>query len=99
MTTSSRSTPQERKAFAALPFDEAAYLKDLGVTAACGEAGFSSDGAAVGPADVRRQRNVRRLYRSGTQDDRPRLGHGKNHLPAGAQSESGKAAARQSSGS
>jgi acetylornithine deacetylase/succinyl-diaminopimelate desuccinylase-like protein len=35
--------PQERKAFATLPFDEAAYLADLGVTAAWGEAGFSSN--------------------------------------------------------
>ncbi len=34
--------PDERKAYAALPFDEAAYLKDLGVTAGFGEAGFSA---------------------------------------------------------
>lgn len=35
-------TPKERKAFAALPFDEADYLKDLGVTAAWGEAGYTT---------------------------------------------------------
>ena len=34
--------PEERKAYAALPFDEGAYLKDLGVTAGFGEAGFSA---------------------------------------------------------
>jgi acetylornithine deacetylase/succinyl-diaminopimelate desuccinylase-like protein len=34
--------PEERKAYAALPFDEAAYLKDLGVGAGFGEAGFSA---------------------------------------------------------
>jgi acetylornithine deacetylase/succinyl-diaminopimelate desuccinylase-like protein len=34
--------PEERKAYAALPFDDAAYLKDLGVTAGFGEAGFSA---------------------------------------------------------
>lgn len=32
----------ERRQFAALPFDEGAYLADLGVAAACGEAGFST---------------------------------------------------------
>jgi acetylornithine deacetylase/succinyl-diaminopimelate desuccinylase-like protein len=35
-------TPRERTAFAALPFDEAAYIKDLGVTAGWGEAGFTA---------------------------------------------------------
>jgi acetylornithine deacetylase/succinyl-diaminopimelate desuccinylase-like protein len=35
-------TPKERKAFAALPFSEAEYLKDLGATAAWGEAGFTT---------------------------------------------------------
>jgi acetylornithine deacetylase/succinyl-diaminopimelate desuccinylase-like protein len=35
-------TAQERKQFAALPFDEAAYVKDLGASAAWGEAGFTT---------------------------------------------------------
>jgi acetylornithine deacetylase/succinyl-diaminopimelate desuccinylase-like protein len=34
--------PEERQAFAALPFDEADYFKDLGATAGWGEAGFST---------------------------------------------------------
>jgi acetylornithine deacetylase/succinyl-diaminopimelate desuccinylase-like protein len=34
--------PEEREAYAALPFDESVYLKDLGVTAGFGEAGFSA---------------------------------------------------------
>ena len=34
--------PEERKQFAALPFDEAAYLKELGSPAAFGEAGYST---------------------------------------------------------
>lgn len=35
-------TEEERAAFAALPFDEQDYLKNLGVAAASGEAGFST---------------------------------------------------------
>jgi acetylornithine deacetylase/succinyl-diaminopimelate desuccinylase-like protein len=35
-------TSKERKAIAALPFDEAAYLKDLGATSAWGETGYTS---------------------------------------------------------
>ncbi|WP_437194605.1 dipeptidase [Planctomicrobium sp. SH527] len=35
-------TPEERREFAALPFDEAAYLNGLGVPATAGEAGFST---------------------------------------------------------
>lgn len=34
--------PSEREQFAALPFDEAAFLKDLGVATAVGEQGFST---------------------------------------------------------
>ncbi len=35
-------TPEERREFASLPFDEAAYLEGLGVPATAGESGFST---------------------------------------------------------
>jgi acetylornithine deacetylase/succinyl-diaminopimelate desuccinylase-like protein len=35
-------TPKEKQEFAKLPFDEAAFLADLGVPAACGEEGFTT---------------------------------------------------------
>lgn len=35
-------TPAEREQFAALPFDEAAYRQELGVTTVAGEAGFTT---------------------------------------------------------
>lgn len=35
-------TDEEREAFAALPFDESEYLDSLGMSATCGEAGFTT---------------------------------------------------------
>ena len=35
-------TDDERRRFAELPFDEVAFLKDLGLSVACGEEGYSS---------------------------------------------------------
>ena len=51
--------------WAALGFDEAAFLGDIGLTAPYGEAGRGGAGAAVGAADLRHQRHLGRLPGAG----------------------------------
>ena len=85
-------TPKERAAFTALPFDEAAYLSDLGVTAGWGEAGYSTGERRWARADMRRQRALWWLLGAGAQDHCARVGDGQNYLSARSQPESGQAA-------
>ena len=92
-TTSSPSRRRERKQFAALPFDEAAYLERPGRDAAWGEAGFTTHERRWARPTCDVNGIYRRLFGTGTQDDRAGTGHGKNHLPACSQSGSRKAPA------
>jgi len=64
----------ERAAFAALPFDEAAYQDQLGVPELAGEAGYTTLEAHLGAADPRSAGHVGGLPRGGEQEHRPGRG-------------------------
>ena len=57
---------EERQAWAALPFDEAAFLGEIGLTQSVGEAGDSPAGAHLGAANLRPARHLGRLHGPGS---------------------------------
>ena len=73
----------ERAEFAKLPFSEAEFQADLGVSVAGGRGRLHHARAEVGPADLRRQRHLRRLRRPRAQDRAALQGRRQAQLPPG----------------
>ena len=73
----------ERAEFAKLPFSEAEFQADLGVSALDGRGRLHDARAEVGPADLRHQRHLRRLCRARAQDRAALQGRGEAQLPPG----------------
>ena len=66
---------EERRAWAALPLDEAAFLSEIGLTQSVGEPGYSLLRAHLGAANLRPARHLGRLHwtRLENRDRDPRL--------------------------
>ncbi len=79
-------TERERKQFATLPFDEAEFKKQIGVTAVGGEEGYTTLERRIGAADVRYQRPDERLSRRRGEDGVAGQGECEVQLPPGAES-------------
>ena len=71
----------ERAEFAKLPFSEAEFQASLGVPSLEGEAGYTTLEREVGPADLRRQRPLRRLPGARPQDGPALQGRREAELP------------------
>ena len=87
-------SPAERAAIAALPYDERAYLAQVGASSAFGEPGYYDARAPVGAADARGQRHVGRLPGPGQKTVIPSDGARQDHLPARAGSAARRVLAR-----
>ncbi len=74
-------TVDERAAIAAVPFDEAAYAADLGVTEPFGEAGFTVRERLWARAHAGTERHRRRLAGRGDQDGSAGRSARQDHLP------------------
>jgi hypothetical protein len=80
-------TAGERKALAEAPFDEKAWMKDLGVNAVKGEKGIHQRRALHHPPDARCERHLGRLHGRGVQDGAARQGFRQDQHAPGARPE------------
>ena len=72
----------ERAAFAKLPFSEAEFQADLGRACPDRRGGLQHPGTEVGSPDLRHQRPLRRLRRTGAQDGPALQGRSEAQFPA-----------------